>query len=85
MDDISNKIMIIAKNVICKPLTHIINMSIKTGIIPYMWKEAKIIPLHKKGSTSSAKNYRPIAILSKPSLVLETVLLNQITEHFTRN
>lgn len=85
MDGIPNKILKIARNVICKPLTYIINKSIETGKVPYMWKEAKIIPLHKKGSTSSAKNYRPIAILSKLSLVLETVVMNQITEHFTRN
>ena len=50
-----------------------------------MWKEGKIIPLHKKGSTSSAQNYRPIAILSKPSLVLKTVVLNKLTEHYTSN
>ena len=39
-----------AAGVIAKPLTHIINLSLRTGTIPTDWKAAKVIPLLKSGS-----------------------------------
>jgi hypothetical protein len=47
-----------------KPLVHIYNVSIQTGIFPDMMKKAKIKPLFKKGDRHDIKNYRPISILS---------------------
>ena len=82
-DAISNRVLKMAKHILYKPLTHIINLAIETGKFPALWKQAKVVPLHKKGCTSVDRNYRPIALLSKPSLILETVLFNQITDHFT--
>ena len=35
-----------------------------TGQIPSDWKEAKVIPVYKKGKRNDADNYRPIRILS---------------------
>jgi hypothetical protein len=35
--------------VVRNPLAHIISMSLFTGEIPKEWKEAKVIPIHKKG------------------------------------
>ena len=39
-----------AAGVIAKPLTHIINLSLRKGTIPTDWKAAKVIPLLKSGS-----------------------------------
>ncbi len=35
-----------AAPVLAKPLTHVINLSLKSGIVPTDWKIAKVIPLH---------------------------------------
>ena len=66
-------------------LTHIINLSIRQHKFPSMWKQAKVIPLHKKGDTLNPKNYRPVAILPVLSKVLERVIFEQIVDHFNAN
>ena len=45
---------------------------------PIRWKQAKIIPLHKSGDKTSPANYRPIAILSPVSKVLENMKSTKI-------
>ena len=62
-------------------LTHIINVSIITGIIPKEWKTATITPLFKEGERDKASNYRPISILPALSKILERVIHNQVYEH----
>ena len=61
--DISPKILRHTSTLLCKPLTYIINLALKTGIFPNKLKTAKVIPLHKKGDRSYINNYRPIPIL----------------------
>ena len=46
-----------------KPLTHIINMSLREGVFPYELKLAKVIPIYKSGDKTLLTNYRPISIL----------------------
>jgi len=48
-----------AASVIAKPLTYIINLSLRSGTVPAEWKEAKVLPLFKSGSSSEIGNYRP--------------------------
>jgi hypothetical protein len=43
-----------------KPLVHIFNASLSSGIFPDRLKLAKVIPLYKKGDVHDIKNYRPI-------------------------
>ena len=45
-------------------ITHIVNMSIRQGIIPDDLKRARVIPIHKKGRRTDPSMYRPISILS---------------------
>ena len=47
------------------------NLSIREDIFPKTWKTARVIPLHKKGSTDDINNYRPISILAVVSKILE--------------
>ena len=47
---------------------------IESGNFPNIWKVAIVMPLHKKGSTNFIKNYRPISLLPKVSLILERIL-----------
>ena len=84
-DEIDGYILNISREVIARPLLHVINLSIRTGIFPKIWKLAKISPLHKKESKLIAKNYRPVALLCIMSKVLEKVIHIQLSHHFESN
>ena len=75
----------LAAYIITSPVHHIITLSIMQSKFPYGWKYSKDIPLHKKGSTLDKENYRPVAILSPLSKVIEKLVYKQIYEFFTRN
>ena len=55
---------------ISKPLSHIINLSLRTGSFPAGWKSEKVTPVYKSGNTSLPENYRPISVLPIMSKIL---------------
>ena len=62
-DDISMKLIKHSLNNISTPLTHILNKSLMTGVVPKDLKIAKVIPIFKNGDNSIMQNYRPISLL----------------------
>ena len=50
----------------------------RTKRVPQDWKNAILIPLHKKQSRKDCNNYRGIALLSVPGKVLSLVLHNRL-------
>ena len=50
-------------NFISEPLTHIVNLSIGSGIFPDQTKIARVIPLFKSGDNNLFTNYRPVSVL----------------------
>ena len=62
------------------PLSIIFRMSYNTGIIPKEWKVANVVPVHKKGSKSDVKNYRPISLTSLIVKVFERVVRDKLME-----
>ena len=60
-DDISTKIVKIASEHILRPLIHIINRSLDSGVVPGQFKMAKVIPIFKAGYPE--QNYRPVSLL----------------------
>ena len=85
IDGLSNQLIKMAKNVLVKPLTIIINQMIVTGIFPDQLKISKVIPLYKAKDQTILSNYRPIALLPSISKIFEYVLLEQITNYFLDN
>ena len=63
---------------IFRPVTYIINLTLKQGIFPDSLKIAKVIPIFKQGSRSSCGNYRPISVLCALSKLFERCILNQL-------
>ena len=61
---------------ICK----IFNMSFSLGKIPDCWKQADIIPLHKKGAKNNCKNYRPVSLTSILCKVCEKIARQHLEE-----
>ena len=68
-----------------KPITHLINLSIRTGKFPQSWKTAIITPILKAGAPDHVGNYRPISILPVFSKVLEKVIAEQLVDHLESN
>ena len=77
-NSIPTDILHFLKTQISLPLSVIFNISLRTGIHPELLKTAKIIPLFKKGSRLSTKNYRPISLLSNLYKILEKIKFNRI-------
>ena len=64
---------------------HVINLSLMQQKFPSSWKLTKIVPLHKKASQLKKENYRPVAILSPLSKILEKIVYEHIYNYFSRN
>ena len=63
---------------IALPLTHIINASLVTGVVPSKFKIAKVIPIFKAGQCDDMYNYRPISILPSLSKIMEKIIANRL-------
>ena len=72
-------------NIFIKPLTHLINSSIKEGIFPDELKIAKVVPIFKAADKHCIENYRPISVLSVFSKILEKVVYNHLIEFITKS
>ena len=59
-------------------LALLFNLSMSAGVVPNQWKEANVVPIHKKGDTNNVENYRPVSLLSSVSKVMERCIYNQI-------
>ena len=77
-DDISTKLVKETIIDIIQPLTHIINRSLNTGIVPDQLKIAKVIPVFKSSDMDQLKNYRPISLLPAFSKILEKIMFNKL-------
>ena len=67
----------LASNVLLPSLQYIINISLHTGVVSDVLKEARDFPIHKSGPSEDQSNYRPISILQIVSKVIEL----HITKH----
>ena len=65
-------------DIISKPLTGIINLSLSSGIVPKQLKIPCIIPLSKSGDQDLYANYRPVSILPIFSKFLEKVVYKRL-------
>ena len=70
------------KTELSKPLTFLINHSLRLGSFPSALKLARVKPLFKKGDPNNPNNYRPISLLSAISKIFEKVMLNQLITYF---
>ena len=57
----------ISNQIICKPLTYLINLSFSNGIFPDLLKTSYDIPVFKREEKQDLNNYRPISQISNLS------------------
>ena len=84
-DNIPSWIIKNSIDLLSKPLTHIVNLSIQTGIVPDLMKLAWVIPIYKSGVVNLFSNYRPISILPIFSKILENIVYNCLMYYLTEN
>ena len=69
-----------------KVLLKIFNNSLQRGTVPQVWKEANMIPIHKKGkSKDNVKNYRFISLTSCVGKVMERLINSRLTWYLEEN
>ena len=71
-------------DLIACPLTHIVNLSISSGIFPDPLKITRVVPVFKSGDRRSLSNYRPISVLPIFSKVLERVVYNRLLSYMDK-
>ena len=80
--------MVVVKN--CEPklsfiLAQLFNKCLKESCFPDCWKVSSVVPVFKNvGERSTAKNYRPVSLLSVVSKVFEKLVNNRIVDQLEK-
>ena len=62
-------------------LAELFNKCLKESCFPDCWKVSLVVPIIEKvGESSTARNYRPVSLLSVVSRVFEKLVNNRITD-----
>ncbi len=77
-DKLSGRILKECASALAPSLTKLFNKSLKSGIVPDIWKLANVAPVHKKDKKDNTENYRPISLLCLTSKILERCIFNNI-------
>ena len=80
-DDIHPRVLKELSQTLSLPLALLYRKSINTGELPDIWKQAWIVPIHKKGSKQEPGNYRPVSLTSVACKVLESLIRDALMEH----
>lgn len=66
-------------------LTVIFQRSLETGIVPQIWKNAKVVPVFKSGDKQVIPNYRPISLICTCCKILEHIIHKHVVTYLTEN
>ena len=61
-------------DLIIDPLNHILNLSLRSGIVPEQTKVARVMALFRSGTLTLFTNYRPVSVLPAFSKFLEKIV-----------
>ena len=81
--------VVVLKN--CQPersyiLAKLFNMCLKESCFPDCWKVSSVVPVFKNvGERSTARNYRPVSLLSVVSKVFEKLVNNRIVDQLEKS
>lgn len=84
-DDISPHLLKRCSQELAAPLTQVFTTCVRENVWPSVWKEARVVPVHKKSSRTDPKNYRPISLLSVVGKVFERVVAEVVCSHLKDN
>jgi len=78
MDSISGYFIKIFVKELTPYLTFLFNTILRSGLIPGLWKIAKITPVHKKGDSKSLGNFQPVSNLLSIAKLFELCVLKRL-------
>ena len=81
VDNISARIIVECAEELVVPITKICSASVSCGVFPERWKQANIIPIHKKGDKRMPSNYRSVSLLLLFGKILERVVFDELYCH----
>ena len=84
-DGISAQVLKKCASTLARPLRNLFYRSYSSGVFPSAWKVAQVQPVPKKGESSNPANYRPIAICSLLSKVMETIINYRLMAYLELN
>ena len=77
-DKIHGQILKNCARTLSPALKILFNRSYTSGILPSEWKNALVVPVHKKGSKGDVKNYRPISLTCLIAKIMERIVRDHI-------
>ena len=77
-DKISVSMIKMCENSVVIPLCTIFKKRLETGVYPSIWKQANVIPIHKKNNRQCKSNYRPISLLPIFGKIFEKLIFYEI-------
>ncbi len=84
-DNVSPRVLKNCAKELSGPLTTVFQTCLRENKWPSTWKEARVVPVHKKSLRSEPSNYRPISLLSVVGKVLERLVAGVICQHLSEN
>ena len=82
--NVPNKLIKLASGQLSAAFTEIYNESIQSGEFPEIFKISKLTSIFKSGGVSELGNYRPIAVISPFSKVLERLVYDQLVSYIEK-
>jgi hypothetical protein len=82
-DGIPGSVLKMGSDMLARPVSHLVNMSLLAGVFPSAFKTALIHPVYKGGgkARNDPGSYRPVAILCALSKVLKTVAKEDLEDY----
>ena len=84
-DGISNLLLKVGDRSLLGAISLLFSLILKNGAMPKEWKTATVIPIHKKGSRSECKNFRPISLTCTLCKVFERILKDLMVAYLLEN
>ena len=85
LDGITASVVKHVRTIIAPILAYLYNLSFTSGVFPKILKHAVVIPIFKKGCPKNPSNYRPIALLSVFSKLLEKAMKKRLVSFLEKN
>ena len=85
-DELHPRLLKECASTLARPLKLLFDLTMKTGVIPDVWKRAEIRPIYKKkGNKTDPSNYRPVSLTSVVCKVFEKIIKASLYNHLTSN
>ena len=81
-DEIRPRVLREAASALAGPVSALFRKSINESRLPAEWKTGEVIPIYKKGDRRNPASYRPVSLTAIPSKVLESIVRDNLLEHF---